>query len=158
MASTSQSEEPWPCWKTNTTIPKAAASETRFSSTALIGEHDRAERPGEQDQRQHQDEREHVGEAVEQGVQEVAVDRGDAGQRAVGPLERGVGAIDDRLDAGGGAVDRGERLDQRVRAAVPGGGAVAPTTPGTVRSLAAIVARRRRRARRARRAASSRRG
>jgi hypothetical protein len=36
VASMFQSEEPCPCWKTNTTIPKAATSESRFSSTALI--------------------------------------------------------------------------------------------------------------------------
>ena len=35
VASMSQSAEPWPCWKTKTTIPNAAASETRLSSTAL---------------------------------------------------------------------------------------------------------------------------
>jgi hypothetical protein len=28
---------PWPCWKMKTTIPMAAASETRLRSTALSG-------------------------------------------------------------------------------------------------------------------------
>ena len=35
LASRPQSDDPWPCWKTNTMIPKAAASESRFSTTAL---------------------------------------------------------------------------------------------------------------------------
>src|SRR4051794_5696395 len=109
VASMVHSAEPCPCWKTKTMIPKVAASESRFSTTALDGAQDRAERTREQDQREEQDAGEHVGEAAEQGVQEVAVDRGDAGQRAVCSPECRVGAVDDRLDAGGGAVDRGER-------------------------------------------------
>ena len=37
VASMFQSEEPWPSWKMKTTIPNAAASESRFRITALIG-------------------------------------------------------------------------------------------------------------------------
>ena len=29
--------DPWPCWKMKTMIPNAAPSETRLSTTALIG-------------------------------------------------------------------------------------------------------------------------
>jgi hypothetical protein len=35
VAAMLQSDEPWPCWKTKTTIPSAVASDSRFSSTAL---------------------------------------------------------------------------------------------------------------------------
>ena len=76
-----QSEEPWPSWKMNTTIPNAAAERDEVQDHGLDRQHDRAERPGEQDQRQDHDEREHVREAAEEGVHEVAVDRGDAGER-----------------------------------------------------------------------------
>ena len=134
-----QSEEPWPCWKMKTTIPNAAASETQVEDHRLDRQHDRAERPREQDQRQDQDEGEHVGEAAVEGVHEVAVDRGDAGERAVRALERGVGAVDDSSGCRGRRrrSPGTPRPASRVRDARPRG-AVAPTTPGTVRSFAAI--------------------
>ena len=118
--------------------PEGGGEREQVQQHCLDREHDRAERARQQDQRQQQHERQHVGEAAEQGVQEVAVDRGDAGQRAVGPLEARVGAVDDRLDAGSGAVDR-RRTPRRASSArdAISAGAVAPTTPGTVRSLAA---------------------
>ena len=67
--------------------PEGCGQRDQVQQHRLDREHDRAERAGEQDQRQEQDEREHVREAAEQRVHEVAVDRGDAGQRAVRALE-----------------------------------------------------------------------
>jgi len=45
-------------------------------------------------------------------VQEVAAYGGDPGEGAVGALEGSVRAVDDALDARGGAVDGRERLDE----------------------------------------------
>src|SRR5262249_8473416 len=52
-------------------------------------------------------------------VHEVAVDGRDAAERAVGAGERVVRPVDRALDAGSGAVDRREGLDERVAAATP---------------------------------------
>ena len=138
VASMSQSDEPWPCWKTNTTTPNAAASETRLSSTALTASTIERNARVSRIRVRISTRASTYGEAAEQGVHEVAIDRGDAGERAVRALERGVGAVDDRLDAGRRAVDRGERLDQRGRPGLPRRGRVAPAMPGTVASVAAI--------------------
>ena len=62
--------------------PEGRTSETRFSSTALTASTIERNARVEQDQREQQDEGKRVRKAAEQGVQEVAVDRGDAGQRA----------------------------------------------------------------------------
>ena len=99
--------------------PERAGERDEVQHDRLDREHDRAERPREQDHRQEQDEPEHVREAAEQRVQEVAVDRGQSGHRAVRPFQARVGAVDGRLDAGSRAVDRGERLDERVRPLLP---------------------------------------
>ena len=66
----------------------------------LEREHDRAKRACEQDQRQDQDQSEHVGEAAEERMDEVAVDCRHPGERAVRALQPVVCAVDDRLDAG----------------------------------------------------------
>jgi hypothetical protein len=129
VAATFQNDDPCPCWKTDDNSERRGERE-HVEQHCFDREHDRAKRPGEQDQGEEQAEREHVREAAEQGVHEVAVDRCDAGQRAAAALERGVGAVDDRLDPGSGPVDRGERLDQRVGATVPPAGRARPDDSG----------------------------
>ena len=72
----------------------------------------------EQDERQDQDEREHVREVAVDGVHEVAVGR--ARRRRASPSVPCSAALTRSmisLDAGRGAVDRRERLDERVVAA-----------------------------------------
>ena len=119
--------------------PEGGGERDQVQHHGLDCEHDRAERPREQDQRQDQDEGEHVGEAAEQGVQEVAVDRGDAGQRAVGAL-RGCALARSMIAWMPGAEPSmaGNASTSESGPRCQLGGAVAPTTPGTVRSLAAI--------------------
>ena len=101
----------------------------------LDREHDRAERPGEQDQRQEQDEREHVGEAAEQGVQEVAVDRGDAGQRAPVPSRLAPARSMVPWMPGAAPSIAGNASTNEFGPRRHSGGAHAPTTPGTAAQL-----------------------
>src|SRR5437773_6832257 len=54
-------------------------------------------------------------------MDEVAVGRRDTAERAARSVELRLDAVDDPLDAGGRAVDRGEGDHQRVRAALPAG-------------------------------------
>jgi len=54
-------------------------------------------------------------------VHEVAVLGGDAAERRIGSIERAVDARDDSLDLRAGAVDGGERLDERVGTLAPVG-------------------------------------
>ena len=129
VAAMPQSDEPWPCWKMKTTIPKAAASETRFSSDGLDRQHDRTERPRQQDQRQQQDEAERVGEAAEQRVQEVAVDGGDAGQRAVRAVQAALArSIVAWMPGAAPSIVANASTKEFCPLRHPGG-AVAPTTP-----------------------------
>ena len=114
-----QSPEPWPCWKTKTTIPKARGERDEVQHDRLDREHERAERPREQDQRQEQDEPEHVGEAAEQGVEEVAVDGGQAGQRAVRPFRLALARSIVAWMPGAEPSIVGEALDERVRPLLP---------------------------------------
>ncbi len=111
--------EPWPCWKTSTTTPKRRGERHEVQQHGLEREHDRAEGADEQDQRQDQHQRHHVRQTAGQGMDEVAVDRGEARHGRAGPGERRVRTVDDRLDAGRGAVDRREGLDERVRPVPP---------------------------------------
>ena len=82
----SQSWEPWPCWKTSTTTPKVSVEGDEVEHDGLEREHDRAKRACEQDQRQDQQQSEHVGEAAEERMDEVAVHCRHPGERAVRAL------------------------------------------------------------------------
>src|SRR5262249_48812612 len=106
--------EPCPCWKTSTTTPNAAASESRFNKIALsastIERNARISRISVSIRTRRED----VGQAAEEGMHEVAVDSRYSAERAVRRSQLRVDPVDDRLDAGRGPVDCREGLDERV--------------------------------------------
>ena len=114
--------------------PERCRKRHEVEEHGLERQQERPERASE-DVGQRQHEGEQVREVAVDGVDEVAVDgRGPADGR-VRPFQRSRGAIDDRLDSRSGAVDRGERLDDRRVALAPvlrrdgGGDAVHPAQP-----------------------------
>src|SRR5881392_929745 len=115
-----QSDDPWPIWKMNTTIPKAAERD-EVEDGGLDRQHDRAEGTRQQDERQDEHEREYVREVAVDGVHEVAVDGGHAAERRICALEHPVDPVDHALDSGRRAVDGREGLDERVLSAMPAG-------------------------------------
>ncbi len=119
----SQSSEPCRCWKTRTTTPNAAASESRFSTTALTREHDRAEGAREQDQRQQDHEgRARTGSCRRARARSRGRPRRSRRASRACPRALALTASMVRLDPGRRPVDGGERLDDRGVAASPGGG------------------------------------
>src|SRR5438876_12439652 len=90
IASIPQVPEPCPSWKTMTTIPNAAASETRLRITALSGStSDRNAREQDVGQRQHEGKQ--VGEVAVDGVDEVAIDGRSPADGRVRPFQRSLG-------------------------------------------------------------------
>lgn len=137
VAPTPQSREPCPSWKTKTTIPNAAPSEKRLSTTALAARTTERNARVSKTSVSSRTSGEDDGEVAEESVQEVLVDGGDSGQRAHRAGQHRIGSVDDCPNAGSRTVNGGKGFNEgRGPLALYGRGA--PTSPCTVRIFAAI--------------------